>query len=215
MASNTLIAVKSALRKDVKSCLKTMSPEEIEGKSGAIVSRLFAMPAYAKSQVVCCYLSMPSSEVMTAAIVQSCFDAHKRLFIPKVTGKEARDIHMLEVVNEVQLQSFPKSKWGIPEPPMELVAAHPDGSELGIIDLVILPGIAFDAACHRLGHGKGYYDCFLDRLIARNLECSGPVPALIGLAFDEQIVDSIPIEAHDKRLDFIITPTTTYSTGNK
>ena len=208
---STLTAVKAGLRKDVKARLKLLSAEELEGKSAAIVSRLFSMPAFAQSRVVCCYLSMPTSEVRTAAIIQSCFEAHKRLFIPKVTGKEARDLHMLEVANETQLEGFPKSSWGIPEPPLELVLAHPDGCDLGIIDLVIVPGVAFDSACGRLGHGKGYYDCFLSRLRASNAALSGPVPALVGLALDEQLVEAIPSEAHDQRLDFVVTPTTTYS----
>ena len=83
--------------------------------------------------------------------------------------------------------------------------------DLGIIDLVIVPCVAFDSACGRLGHGKGYYDCFLSRLRASNAALSGPVPALVGLALDEQLVEAIPSEAHDQRLDFVVTPTTTYS----
>lgn len=62
---------------------------------------------------------------------------------------------MLPVASAQEIDSFPRSKWGIPEP--ELDPEKPDGTYSGKIDVVIVPGVAFDEGCNRLGHGKGYY----------------------------------------------------------
>jgi 5-formyltetrahydrofolate cyclo-ligase len=65
------------------------------------------------------------------------------------------------------------------------------------IDLVLVPGIAFDLHGHRLGRGKGFYDRLLAEI--RGVKC--------GAAFDEQIAEKIPVEPHDILMDFILTPT--------
>lgn len=64
---------------------------------------------------------------------------------------------MVEVASKLEMDSFPKSKWGIPEPPEDFIIERPDGTYAGCIDLVFVPGVAFDVNCSRLGHGKGYY----------------------------------------------------------
>lgn len=79
-----------------------------------------------------------------------------RLFIPKVAGKGADDMVMFHVKDIEQLEAFPKNSWGIPEPPLEIVQAS-DPNEFVNIDVVFMPGVAFDKRCNRIGHGKGYY----------------------------------------------------------
>ena len=63
---------------------------------------------------------------------------------------------MIKVHSIEEIDSFPRSKWGIPEPPT-VPSKEEDGVYVGRMDLVIVPGVAFDARCNRLGHGKGYY----------------------------------------------------------
>lgn len=205
-------AGKSALRNEIKQRLKALTPDELDVRSSAIIRQLLSLPSFTKSAVVSCYLSMPNSEVRTSQIIKHCFESepNKRLFVPKVIGKNSDDLRMFEVESEAQLYSFPKSNWGIPEPPLDVVLHNPDGRDAGIIDMVILPGVAFDSSCNRLGHGKGYYDCFLERLIAKNAVHGGPRPTLVGLGFDEQMIPSVPAELHDQVLDYIITPTAIY-----
>lgn len=71
---------------------------------------------------------------------------------------------MLRVAGPEAVAAFPKSKWGIPEPPLSepFEPGRDDGTYAGRMDLVVVPGVAFDARCRRLGHGKGYYGrwCF-------------------------------------------------------
>ena len=95
-------------------------------------------------------------EVQTNAIVRQSFLEGKRVFIPKVTGNRPEDLILIELESAAQIDSFPKSRWGIPEPPMELHSEHDVVTE-GIIDMIIVPGVAFDKNCNRIGHGKGYY----------------------------------------------------------
>jgi 5-formyltetrahydrofolate cyclo-ligase len=67
----------------------------------------------------------------------------------------------------------------------------------GEIDLIIIPAVAFSTVCTRLGHGKGYYDCFIERVTKSRNEQGKAKPFLVGVALDEQIVEDIPVEAHD------------------
>jgi len=205
-----LAGLKSGIRTEVKAALKTISAEELEARSSIIFRRLLGLPSFSTSKVICCYLSMPSGEVKTGPIITECLQSKKRLFVPKVTGKSSSDLRMFEVESDAQLLGFPKSSWGIPEPPNDVVMASPDGADLGIIDFIIVPGVAFDSKLNRLGHGKGYYDCFLARLLAKNIAVNGPKPTLVGICFDEQVVSNVPHEAHDVPLDFLVTPSKLY-----
>jgi 5-formyltetrahydrofolate cyclo-ligase len=74
-----------------------------------------------------------------------------------VTGPKPGDLVMLPVGSAQEIDAFPRSKWGIPEPDLPDDVAAVDGTYSGMIDLVVVPGVAFDARCNRLGHGRGYY----------------------------------------------------------
>ncbi len=103
-------------------------------------------------------------------------------FFPRVAGD---DLAVIEVTDETPLEGGFR---GILEPVGE--PADP-----GVIDVVIVPGVAFDRSGNRLGQGKGYYDRLLPRLAA----------ARIGVAYSCQIVDVVPTTIHDVRMDAIVT----------
>ncbi|MFN5191723.1 MAG: 5-formyltetrahydrofolate cyclo-ligase, partial [Burkholderiales bacterium] len=84
-------------------------------------------------------------------------------------------------------------KWGIREPLASCAAV-----QLDIVDLLLVPGVAFDRRGHRLGYGKGYYD--------RLLPARRPAALLAALAFDCQLVDEVPVSEHDVSIDLLITP---------
>ena len=88
-------------------------------------------------------------------------------------------------------KDFVEGKFGILEP-----AAACELGELKRLDLILVPGVAFDWQGHRLGRGKGYYD----RLLG---EVSGTT---CGVGYDHQIIATIPVEPHDVRLNCILTP---------
>jgi 5-formyltetrahydrofolate cyclo-ligase len=90
--------------------------------------------------------------------------------------------------------------WGIPGP----LPDHADWIEdLGALDLVVVPGIAFDRQGRRLGFGGGYYDRFLSLTQAPK----------IGLSYDCTLLDEVPVEPHDARVDIVITESSTLRVG--
>ncbi len=90
------------------------------------------------------------------------------------------------------------SRYSIVQPRADLLPLAPDA-----LDVVLVPGVAFDAAGGRLGRGGGFYDRFLTSLRNR------PGVTVAGICFDEQVVDSVPMHAHDVRVGMILTPTRT------
>jgi len=150
------VARKAAIRSQVKEALKTLTDTDIQERSAAVQTALHSMPEWGRSKVLCLYLSM-TPEVQTYGCIQRAFGDGKRVFIPKVTGKRPEDMVMFELENYAAIDTFPRSKWGIPEPPLELVQRSVDGATLGAVDTVIVPLCAFDTLCGRVGHGKGYY----------------------------------------------------------
>ncbi len=148
---------------------------------------------------------MKTGEIQTEEIISNALTNRKRVFIPKVTGSESHNMVMVEIFSPEEVDSFPKSKWGIPEPqlPPDFVDMTRNG---GIIDLVIVPGTGFDPTGCRLGHGKGYYDTFLDGLAKANNILKLDSPKTIGLSLECQMVQEgeIPMEKHDRRLDLVI-----------
>jgi len=116
----------------------------------------------------------------------------KRIALPRVAGDELV-FHWVADREELL-----PGKFGIPEPCAE---ASPAGNEF---DLILVPGLAFDLRGGRLGRGKGFYDRFLAE--ARGLRA--------GVCFDDQLVDGVPLEPHDLRMDFVVTPSAIYRCGS-
>lgn len=214
MAAATSISAKASIRKHLRTVLNQLSLSQVESQSKQVAERLGGFSAFTtNSDAVCIYLSMPG-EVQTYPIVKSLLENGKRVFIPKVTGKRSEDMVMFEISSYNEIETFPKNRWGIPEPPLETVLARPDATTLGIIRSVIVPGVAFDLSCARLGHGNGYYDCFLSRINAANEKAGMQPPITIGLALDEQLIDVVPMEAHDLPLNYVVFPTKIVSRGD-
>jgi 5-formyltetrahydrofolate cyclo-ligase len=150
------MSMKRAVRLEVNQRLKTLSKDYIDQQSALVFSQLCSLPQFAASTGFSVYLSM-GGEVNTESFLNKGFEHRQRVFIPKILGKKSADMFMLEVPDMKTIQGFAKNSWGIPEPPMEIISASQDGTYNGAIDLVLLPGVAFDRNCNRLGHGKGYY----------------------------------------------------------
>jgi len=102
-----------------------------------------------------------------------------------------------------ELDTWDTDKWGIRQPP---VRGNPAGVRGAELDLVVVPGVAFDAAGRRLGHGKGYYDTWLAGVAAdvRAGVVRGRMPTLIGLALSVQMVDEVPVDDLDVVMDDVL-----------
>ena len=150
----TVRILKKDLRKMLKSRLGNLPNPYRRKASLEIFQQVEQMPVYIKSTAIFCYLAMPQ-EVQTRDFIERCLMEGKRIFVPKVldgVGSHGRDMQVLEVVSLEDMDNFPKSKWGIPEPPADL-SDDWKSNAYSCIDLVIVPGVGFDQKGQRIGHG--------------------------------------------------------------
>ena len=133
------------------------------------------------------------SEIDPAAALDEVRRRGGRVAYPRVAdGQRPRlRFHLAESAD------LKTGRFGIPEPP-----ASNQEVALGQIDLLIVPGVAFDAEGHRLGFGGGYYD---ELLRTRPVGLSAARPVVLGLGYDFQIVDVCPAEPHDQVIDGVVT----------
>ena len=159
-----------------------------EEASAAACGHLIALPAYRSAKLVLWYVSMPS-ELATAPAIAAALGEGKRVAVPWCDGEEL-GLWRLESMSELE-----PGTWGIPEPP----AARRDDPERRVppdsIELVVVPGLAFDPRGRRLGHGKGYYDRLLER--SRSVRA--------GLCFDAQVFPQVPAGPRDAVMDWLVT----------
>lgn len=144
------------------------------------------------SQHIACYFSV-NSEIETKYIIEAIWRAHKKCYLPILSAEKKGFLHFGEYTKNSPLI---RNQFGIPEP--ECIAGHCDMPSQ--LDLVIVPLIAFDKRGNRLGTGAGYYDrtfAFKDSHAVK--------PILCGLAFSQQEVAHIDVEAWDVKCDFIFT----------
>ena len=134
------------------------------------------------------YVSMPS-ELATAPGIEAALADGKCVAVPWCDGDEL-GLWRLEAVGELE-----PGTWGIPEPPPDRRGEAARQVTAEALDLVVVPGLAFDRLGRRLGRGRGYYD----RLLAR----SSAVRA--GLCFDAQVFPEVPAGPHDAVMDWLVT----------
>ncbi|TMW60955.1 hypothetical protein Poli38472_000997 [Pythium oligandrum] len=200
-------AIKKALRKSIAASLRAIEDQEITRQSDAIAQRIAALPEFQQAMALSVYLHMPK-EAATRNILTHSFAEKKKVYVPKIVGKGAEDLKMVHASSLEDIDAFPKDKWQIPDPPLENSAGEPrnDAITSRDLDLVLLPGVAFDRSGGRLGHGKGYYDSFLRRLTEAYDEHNRPLPVTVGICLSSQLVDAVPLSPHDRMLDVIVTP---------
>jgi 5-formyltetrahydrofolate cyclo-ligase len=193
-APNTnLIEAKSRLREDVLHQREAMSAIRRAEDAARCVSRLLALPAFVDARTVLIYMSF-GTEVDTNAIFSEALRQEKVVVLPRmVSAQTSPDVSLLALHRVDGEADLVAGKWGIREPRASCAAV-----QLDFVDLVLLPGVAFDRRGHRLGYGKGYYD--------RLLPARCPNCLLVALAFDCQLVDEVPVSAHDVSIDLLITP---------
>jgi len=175
--------MKKELRDIVLEKRDSLGKSEISEMSNTIKERLFLTDEFRKARNILFYASF-KSEVGTHLMIKEALKS-KNISIPKLSGKNIEPSLISDFDNLIETGTF-----GILES-LELVKVNYKS-----IDLVIVPGIVFDVEGHRIGSGLGYYDKFLKKI---------PKAFKIGLAFDFQVAERIPIEEHDVAVDMIVT----------
>jgi 5-formyltetrahydrofolate cyclo-ligase len=218
---NNVRLQKQLLRKEIRLKLKLLTNEEIEQQSRSVWDQLHAMKIYQEAKSIGLFLSMPTGEIKTSYAVQHAIQCQKDIYIPQV-GKnfELPDMDLIQIQTSSSpsadpslpiYENWPKNKWNIPEPPVDVIlkTAAP-----GDIDLLVIPGLAFDRNGNRLGQGKGYYDRFMARMCSDSSGTSSPV--LVAVALQCQFIGdndegaskerTIPVHEHDFPVNWIILP---------
>ena len=173
--------------------------EDKDRISDAIWENLRAVPAFAAAETIMTYLHLPE-EVRTDRIVAWARDSGRRLVIPHC-DKPGLGLFLHECPTELLPGVF-----NVPEPTEFWKSRHERRVRPEELDVIVVPGVGFDRGGGRIGYGKAYYDSFLKTVPAS-------VPK-IGLAFECQVVDKIPLEPHDRRVDYIVTEHDVIKTKN-
>lgn len=157
-----------------------LAPAEAAARSARITDHVLAWPAFRSSRAVALYVAT-SREVQTGALIAAAHAAGMRVSLPAVFG-DALDLRVM--TPGMRLRRGPLN---VAEPPEDAELQDP-----GTVDLILVPGVAFDPAGHRVGRGGGHYDRLLPRLSPRAVTC--------GLAFREQLVPAIAARPWDARV---------------
>ena len=179
---------KKEIREEIRRKLGVLTPSERAEESGRIHRRLYENAAFRDSRCLLITLSLPE-EVDTLPVVRYCLQQGKTVVIPRIKPGGAMELCRLRDPDGDLLIG----RLGIREP-------RPDAMqciECEELDCIVLPGVAFDRQGNRLGRGGGYFD----RLLAK----VRPGVPRIALAFACQIVDALPVEAHDRPVDVVLS----------
>ena len=158
--------------------------EEKLRRSEAVMRQVELLPEFRRARVVLLYWSL-ADEVQTHAFVERWYK-DKVLLLPCVDGDDLRLRQYTGPDCMVEGEQF-----GIGEP----TADTPEWTALEEVEMIVVPGVAFDSKGNRMGRGRGFYDRLLK---------STPNAVKVGVAYDFQMMDEIPVEPHDVRMDRVI-----------
>ncbi len=171
---------KKELRANIKLLKKQHTKEQLLEQSELILAKLERHPVFRNARIVMLYSALPD-EVQTQAFLEK-WRHEKKIILPTVVGDDIIPVELAENTG------FAVGDFNILEPQNEPYT--------GGYDLIVVPGVAFDRNGNRIGRGRGYYDRFL---------CKHLDVKRIGICFDFQLVDKVPTEPNDIKMDEVIS----------
>jgi 5-formyltetrahydrofolate cyclo-ligase len=186
--TDSLRDAKSELRQLMREHLGAMSEDERRRASSDACARLCRREAFRHASVIMLYMSVAGETDATPAAIRA-FQLGRTVCVPRFDWDRGW-------TRVIEVTSFDDHYLEIDEHGVR----PPRGGQLIVpetVDVVVVPGLAFDARGHRLGRGDGYYDRFLARLPQST--------TTIGLCFDHQIVDNVPVDETDRGVDLVVT----------
>ena len=179
--------LKDDLRLKIKQKRNTLSPAEVANKSRKIIAHLSTLKVFTDAQTILFYISY-GNEVFTHELIKSSLSTTKTVVVPKSnTSNYTLQLYILTDWNQLSSGAY------------HILEPNPDHHQqiaASTLDCILVPGVAFDLQGNRLGHGKGYYDRLL---------CGTPQIPHIGLAYECQLVDHIPLDDHDLPVHYLVT----------
>ena len=186
--------MKDALRRQILQARNKLYAEEVLFLSEKIFQNLSKNSFFNNSAHIMVYLDF-KNEVKTDFIIDYCLEKNKKVYVP-ICIPETHELCISRITSLEELQS---GHFGIREPKSEYIRL----SNSSVVDLVLVPGVAFDSSGNRIGFGGGYYDRFMRRL--------EPGVIKAALAYSFQIADTIPSGQYDIPMDYIVTEKCTIS----
>ncbi|MBR5844568.1 MAG: 5-formyltetrahydrofolate cyclo-ligase [Bacteroidaceae bacterium] len=172
---------KASLRRQMRQSKAALTPEQKSAESSAVWQHVESTAVFAQAEHVLLYHSLPD-ELGSHDVIDRWVALGKSVYLPVVIGDDL-------VVRRYSSEAMQQGEFNIMEPTGLDV-------DTDVLQLIIVPGVAFDRNGNRLGRGKGYYDRLLSRTKA----------TCIGVCYECQLVPAIPAEPHDKVMHYIITP---------
>jgi len=176
----SIVSQKKQIRREIRSLKKFQPDEQKQLEADVVFKKIELLPEFKQAKTILIYWSM-KDELPTPEIIAKWCN-QKQLLLPSI---EKNKLVLKKYLQEVQLIQKDLGFW---EP--DLIENYN-----GSVDLVIVPGVAFDRNKNRMGRGKGYYDRFFKKY----------KPVKIGVGFDFQLMPKIPVAGHDIKMDKIIT----------
>lgn len=188
---STIDLEKKELRRRVRELLAGLTPEEQKAGDGALFTKFLSLPQVAAASTIFAFWGIPGKEPDTARLIGELVRRGKTVGLPRMLPEHRMEVRRYEADKPLVQVSF-----GISEPGEDCPLLAPEE-----IDLVLVPAVCYDRLGFRLGFGGGYYD--------RWLEGFGGFKA--GFCRDAALQDRVPVEAHDARVDLLLTETRSLS----
>ena len=176
---------KKEIRKHFLNVRANIPDCEKEYKSEKIAEKLLKLPEYKSAETVFIYVSL-KNEAGTLKLIEKMRADNKKIAVPLCNVKK----HTMSAVVINSLDELKKGAYSILEPESSDRAISAD-----MIDFAVIPAVAFDMQNNRLGMGGGYYDRFLSKFSGTS----------VGIAFSECVVDCLPVEEYDKKVDIVLS----------
>lgn len=185
---------KDALRNEMRARRRALSPQAQQLASQEAARRVLALAPYEGARCVMAYMAC-RGEIDLAPVIEDVLSRGKTLLLPRCEAPGIMTARRVTALSQLKAGAF-----GVMEPDEACTICPPEE-----IDLMLVPGTAFDASGGRLGQGGGYYDRFVARTQALR----------VGICHDFALVARVPALEHDMRMDCIITPGRTVCPGGK
>ncbi|MCH9699669.1 MAG: 5-formyltetrahydrofolate cyclo-ligase [Gammaproteobacteria bacterium] len=190
---------KSTLRTNAYAARRSLS--EKSRRSLAICQTILSLPEYLSANIALWYVHCRSEVRTLSNCPKILSDPAKTIAVPYCTADQDRQ-RMLGLWKLESIHELKPGMWDILEPPKHRWDDPDRKISAEQLDVVIVPGVAFDRSGGRLGNGKGYYDRLLGSLASNT--------TTIGVAYDAQVMDSIPMGLRDRHVDMLVTESNVY-----
>ena len=192
-----IILNKIEIRKSIRNQRKQLLSSVVAQASLQVTEKISHLPEFQNAKNIAYYISH-ENEIDLSSLARHATELNKSLYLPVFSDEKKLAFYAVDANTQ-----FQKDKWGIEEP----VVSKQWPVKPSTLDLILIPMVAFDAQCNRLGRGAGCYDRYLSftKNIVRDKR-----PVLIGVAYEFQRVDEIISECWDVSMDFIVTEKSIY-----